>query len=280
MIIDMHTHSFPDKIAAPTIEKLKGLGGTLPFSDGTAAGLSASMKKGGVDLSVILPVATSPRQVVHINDSAVRTNEATRETGLLSLGGMHPDFPDFKAELRRVKELGLKGIKLHPAYQGVDFDDIRYLRILDEAAALGLTVVVHAGIDIGLPGHIWCTPDQVLRVLKQVQPDRLVLAHMGGWRLWDEVEDKLAGAPVYFDTAYALGVIHPIPGREMDVSLLSPEYFLRLARKHGTGRILFGTDSPWGDQGEAVAELMSLPASGTEKAAILGGNAQRLLGLE
>ena len=277
MIIDMHTHTFPEKIAASTLDKLKHLGGTEPFTDGTAAGLGRSMAAAGVERSVVLPVATSAHQVPHINDSSARICEKTEETGILSLGCMHPDFADYKGELRRVKALGLRGIKLHPPYQQVEFDDVRYLRILEEAFSLDLTVVTHAGIDIGIPG-LWCTPDHVLRVLAQVGPGKLVLAHMGGWKLWDEVEEKLSGAPVYFDTAFTLGAVRPLPGREQ-VELMGAERFVRLARRHGTHRILFGTDSPWGGQREGVAEVEKLPLKREEKDAILGDNARRLLGL-
>ena len=42
----------------------------------------------------------------------------------MSFGAMHPDFEDHAAELKRIKALGLKGIKIHPVYQGVDLDDI------------------------------------------------------------------------------------------------------------------------------------------------------------
>ena len=149
MIIDIHTHTFPDKIAAATLDKLKHLSHTIPFADGTAAGLAASMARAGVDRSVVMPVATSPRQVPHVNDASARMNELGAQTGVLSFGCMHPDFDGWKEELARVRDLGLKGIKLHPQYQDTDFDDPRYLRILDRCGELGLVVLTHAGLDIG-----------------------------------------------------------------------------------------------------------------------------------
>ena len=90
MIVDIHTHTFPDKIAAATLDKLKHLSHTVPFSDGTAAGLAASMARAGVDRSVVMPVATSARQVPHVNDASARMNERGEETGVLSFGCMHP----------------------------------------------------------------------------------------------------------------------------------------------------------------------------------------------
>ena len=282
MIIDIHTHTFPDKIAAATLDKLKHLSHTIPFTDGTAAGLAASMARAGVDRSVVMPVATSPRQVPHVNDASARMNELGAQTGVLSFGCMHPDFDGWKEELARVRDLGLKGIKLHPQYQDTDFDDPRYLRILDRCGELGLVVLTHAGLDIGMPGKDNCAPEMVARALEQVGPVKLVLAHMGGWRQWDRVEALLPGTGVYLDTSFSLGEITPLDDghyRPGDLPLLDEAAFLRMVRRFGPDRILFGTDSPWDDQETALARLRALPLEKSELDAILGGNARKLLEL-
>ena len=282
MIIDIHTHTFPDKIAAATLDKLKHLSHTIPFTDGTAAGLAASMARAGVDRSVVMPVATSPRQVPHVNDASARMNELGAQTGVLSFGCMHPDFDGWKEELARVRDLGLKGIKLHPQYQDTDFDDPRYLRILDRCGELGLVVLTHAGLDIGMPGKDNCSPEMVLRALRQTGPVKLVLAHMGGWRQWDRVEALLPGTGVYLDTSFSLGEITPLDDghyRPGDLPLLDEAAFLRMVRRFGPDRILFGTDSPWDDQESALARLRALPLEKSELDAILGGNARKLLEL-
>ena len=282
MIIDIHTHTFPDKIAAATLDKLKHLSHTIPFADGTAAGLAASMARAGVDRSVVMPVATSPRQVPHVNDASARMNELGAQTGVLSFGCMHPDFDGWKEELARVRDLGLKGIKLHPQYQDTDFDDPRYLRILDRCGELGLVVLTHAGLDIGMPGKDNCAPEMVARVLEQVGPVKLVLAHMGGWRQWDRVEALLPGTGVYLDTSFSLGEITPLDDghyRPGDLPLLDEAAFLRMVRRFGPDRILFGTDSPWDDQETALARLRALPLEKSELDAILGGSARKLLEL-
>ena len=282
MIIDIHTHTFPDKIAAATLDKLKHLSHTVPFSDGTAAGLAASMARAGVDRSVVMPVATSPRQVPHVNDASARMNELGEETGVLSFGCMHPDFDGWKEELARVQRLGLKGIKLHPEYQGTDFDDPRYLRILDRCGELGLVVLTHAGLDIGMPGKDNCAPEMVARTLDQVGPVKLVLAHMGGWRQWDQVEELLWDTQVFIDTSYALGAITPLDDgyyRPEELPLMEEKQFVGMVRKFGAERVLFGTDSPWDDQEQALKRLRALPLEPWELEAILGGNARKLLGL-
>ena len=282
MIIDFHTHTFPDQIAARTLAKLSGLSHTVPFTDGTAGGLSAAARAAGVDLSVVLPVATSPGQVARINESAARNNEETEETGLFSFGCIHPDYPEWKEELGRVAALGLKGVKIHPVYQGVNLDDPRYLRILERAGELGLVVVTHTGADIGYPGAEHCAPEAALRAVKQVGPVKLVLAHMGGWRQWERAEELLADTTVWLDTSFSTGTLVPLDDGHYapeELPLLDEEHFLRMVRAFGAQRLLFGTDSPWSAQRESIAWIRALPLSEAEKDAILGGNAQRLLGL-
>ena len=282
MIIDIHTHVFPDKIAASTVKKLELLSHTRSFSDGSAAGLRSSMDRAGVDACLVLPVATNPHQVPHVNDSSARMNDQGVETGIYSLGCIHPDFQDYREELSRVASLGLKGVKLHPEYQGVDFDDPRYLRILERCGELGLFVLSHAGLDIGFPGKDNCSPAMVRRALDQVGPVKLVLAHMGCWRQWDQVEELLCGTQVSMDTSYALGAISPLDDGHYapeELPLMQEEQFMRMVREFGASRILFGTDSPWDDQAQAIGRLRKLPLEPWELEAILGGNAQKLLGL-
>ena len=57
-IIDTHTHTFPDKIADKTISLLEKKGNVRAYRKGTLDALKESMKKSGIDYSVVLPVAT------------------------------------------------------------------------------------------------------------------------------------------------------------------------------------------------------------------------------
>lgn len=269
MIIDFHTHIFPDKIAAKAIAQLAARSKSEPYTDGTLKGLLSSMEKGQVNCSVILPVVTSPEQNIKVNDSALTLNESQDygcDRYVISFGGMHPDFNDYKSELNRLKEHGIKGIKPHPNYQDTYIDDIRYLRIMDYAASLDLAISVHAGIDIGLPEPIYCSPDRILNVWHQIQPDKLILAHTGGWKMWDEVEAKLVGLPVYFDTAFTFGFIE-----EAQVK--------RIFANHDSSRILFATDSPWSDPAKDIAALRALHLNKELEDKILYQNGSALLRL-
>ncbi len=276
MIIDVHTHVYPEKIAEKAVSKLERVSGVAAKVNGVKSGLTASMERAGVDYSLLLPVATSAKQVDKINEEAGETNARGEETGLLSFGGIHPDTDNYKEVLQRVKALGLKGIKLHPDYQSTFFDDIRYKRIVAYATELGLYIMVHAGEDIGLPDPIHCRPDHVLEMMADTETDKLILAHMGGWRLWGEVKEKLAGnRNLYFDTAFSMTNLE----RDGVKGMLDEDQFVDLVRAHGSDRILFGTDSPWSDQKSCVDWIENTALTGEEKEQIFSGNARRILGV-
>lgn len=281
MIIDIHTHTFPDAIAAKAVDKLKHNSHTQPFLDGTAASLSASAKAAGIDLAVIQPVATSPKQVEGINDGALLVNRTSAESHLYSFGGMHPDYGDPEKELARIAAAGLKGIKLHPVYQLQDMDSPGYLRVLRAAAENDLLVLIHAGIDVGFLDLTYSSVEKIARAIDAVPSGRYFLAHMGGWRQWGEAIALFAGRNnVWIDTSFSIGDMVPVGDgfyNTHSLERLSTEQFLAMKEAFGADRLLFGTDSPWEDQAAEVARIRALPILEQEKAAILGGNAEKLL---
>ena len=284
MIIDFHTHTFPDAIASAAINRLQAASHTHPFTDGTVGQLRASMQKAGIDASLVLPVATNPRQVEKVNDASIRMHEQAADTGVFSFGCMHPDFENPKAELARIARAGIKGIKLHPVYQGVDFDDPRFLRVLACCGELGLMVLIHAGLDVGFPNLVHASPAMILHALRAVGPVTLILAHMGGWRCWQEAAETLAGQGLYIDTSFSLGSMVPNGDgyyqTEESLQLLWEDAFVAQIRAFGADHTLFGTDCPWGDQAACLRQFLALPLTKEEQRAILGGNACKLLGLK
>ena len=283
MIFDFHAHVFPDSIARAAVDKLQAASHTRAFLDGTLAGLRASMAAAGIAGSLVLPVATNPRQVVHINDASIRMNDQGPETGVYSFGCMHPDYADVDGELTRLRRAGIRGVKLHPLYQGADVDDPRFLRILGKAGELGLMVLIHAGFDVGVPGVDHASPRMILRAVQTVGPVTLILAHMGGWRCWEEAENLLTGRGLYIDTSFSLGDMTPNGDghyqSEEDLRRLDATQFLRLIRAFGASHVLFGTDSPWEDQAAEVRHIRALPLTDAEQRAILWDNAAKLLSL-
>ena len=280
MIIDFHTHAFPDKIAQKTVDFLKTKSKTTPYTDGSIGDLSKKSRESGVDLSVVLPVITNPLSTEKINDFAASVNENTSTTGVFSFGGIHPDSPDVKAAIKHIKELGLKGFKIHPAYQQVKLNDLRFKRIFGFAEEYGLIVISHGGYDIGVEGN-WSSPVFAAEICSEIHPSRFVMAHMGGWEMWEDVKKYLCGTNIYFDTSFScvnFSYEKETPQEEQK-PVLSENDFLSIIRAHGYNKILFGTDSPWGEQQEQLNFIRNLPLKQEEKAAILGDNAAKLLNI-
>lgn len=275
MITDFHVHTFPEKIAARALHKLSQSANMKYHLDGTLQALQDSMQSAGVDRSVLLPVATSPTQYQTINQTALMINARSAETGILSFGGIHPDNENYREILRDLAANGIRGIKLHPVFQGVYLDDIRNLRIIECACEYGMTITVHAGYDISFPGQDYATPVHILSMIEQLHPDKLILAHMGAWGCWDDVERDLTGIDAWFDTSFTLTQVEHLDHHAEDQ--LSPEQFCRIVRKHGADRIVFGSDSPWGAQADAVKTLQKSGLSEEEQNLIFSENARLLL---
>ena len=263
MIFDAHTHVFPDKLAGKALHNLSEICGQPYHSDGTVDGTLRVLKEWGVDGALCLHIATKPKQQASVNHFAAEV----QKRGLLCFGSVHPDAPDALDELARIRSLGLRGVKFHPDYQGFFADDPKAFPIYAAAEELGLPVAFHTGWDPLSPDVVHAPPQAVAKVAEEFPKLTVIAAHMGGMARSAEAEEYLAGRPnVYFDTAVA--------------SLYtSPEEMLRLIRKHGPDRILFGSDCPWSRSVDELHFLQALPLTSAEMESILYGNAARLFGL-
>lgn len=262
MVIDFHTHCFPERIAAAAIAKLSaGAGALKPWTDGTPGGTLRELKRCGVDRAVALSIATSPAQMRSVNDFAA----GLQSEGFISFGSVHPAAPDALDELDRIASLGLKGVKFHPQYQRFAADNEAVFPLYRKAARLGLITVFHAGLDLGFADSEIASPRAIAGALPAFGGAPVVAAHMGGYARWGEAGECLAGLPVYFDTAFSHSHI-PLPEA------------IKLIEKHGVDRILFGSDLPWSDITLEREFVLRLDLSPDDTQKILCGNAQRLLG--
>ena len=281
MIIDIHTHTFPDSVAAKALENCSNGGALMPFTDGTIKGLSDSIRDAGVDLAVNLPIATRAKQTEGINRLAAEINKNTKETGIMSFGSLHPDNENAEEILKGIKEAGLKGIKLHPVFQNCYIDDPRMKRIIACASDLDLIIIVHAGMDISFPDVDLTTAEHLVPVLKEVKPKKMILAHMGSWGQWDRGFEIAREHDVYIDTAFTFrpAYLKKLPHEEMDCRFMLREEFVKWVKTTGPDRILFGTDSPWSSHRETLEQFKEMPLTYYEKKKIFSENAAKLLGL-
>lgn len=263
MLIDFHTHCFPEKIAEKAIAKLSFVSGGLePYTNGTVDGLKKSMPNGGVDISVVLNIATNAHQQKSVNDFATSINNGK---DIFAFGSVFPDSTDVICELERIKDMGLLGVKLHPDYQGFFVDDEKMKPIYKKISQLGLVTVFHAGLDYGFPPPYHATPERMAKALAWFDSP-VVAAHWGGLNCCEGVLEKLCGREIYFDISFGYGAI--------------PKYYAeKIIEKHGTDKIFFGTDSPWHTPQMELRLLDHLNLSTQERENITYKTAQKLLNI-
>jgi predicted TIM-barrel fold metal-dependent hydrolase len=258
MIIDFHTHVFPEKAAAKAVANI-GDYYRFPMSgQGTVSALLAAGKSAGIDKFVLLPAAEAPEQVCRINDFISGLCKTHDE--LIGFAALHPDMPNPEAEVERLIALGLRGIKIHAEFLKANIDDEKMMRLY--ALLEGkLPVVFHMGNYRTDYSH----PARLVPVLERFPKLTVVAAHFGGWLLFDLALEYLKDTSCYVD-------------------LSSSSRFIGLKRMeeliacYGARRVLFGSDYPMFQPEEELRIFQKLHLSERERELILYQNALRILG--
>jgi len=261
VLVDAHVHLLPDRLAAAIRSFLeRGLPGYVlyPHQLDTAR---AALDAAGVTRCWSLPYAHKPGMARDLN----RWMAETFTGDPLVVGGatLHPG-DDVAAEVAEALDvLGLRLVKLHCSVGAFAADDERLDPLWRRVSDTGHPVVVHAGH--ALNGQTTAAELEPLeRVARRWPEARIVLAH--------------CGAPA---TGAALDLLRRAPALCADLTPVGPA-LAAVSRDQVAGlehRLLFGSDAP--NTGvaveEAVAHVRGLGLDVAAEAAILGGNAERLL---
>ena len=252
MIIDTHTHVYPEKIAKAVEEAaLKGVAEGTKLYD---------------SITIAFCLTEKPGQVRAANDFLMESCDRRR---LFGLGTMHPDFDDYEVEINRLRSNGVKGIKWSSLFQGFTLDEERMF-CLYEAMGDDMIAYFHMGRGPSkYTEHNNSTPDKLARVLEAFSKMKVVAAHFGGLKMLGEAREYLIGKNLYLDTAWTDGLDN-----------LDPALVADIVKEHGSDKILFGTDYPFCDVKKEIEAVYRLPLSDEDKERILWKNACELFGLE
>ncbi len=260
MIIDFHIHIFPDEISERAIRTLAERSNLLPQTNGTASDTLNKMKSWGIDKAVCLNIATKPKQQRKIN----MFMSETKSDILIPFGTVHPESETCLDEISFIKNSGIKGIKLHPDYQGFFPHHKKYFEMYSRISELNLPLIFHAGYDIGLGCPIHSTPLMIREVAKNFPDLTIIAAHFGGYGMWYDSCELLGDVEnVYFDTAFPMG---------MEKSQAE-----EIIKKKGAEKILFASDCPWYSPKTTFDFIDSLSISSNEKDSIFHRNAEKIL---
>ena len=261
MVIDIHTHAWPEKVSQKARASLESYYTVQCVGDPTVATLRSFMDQNNIDVSVICAVASRPEQVLSINDWLFSINDPRVKV----FASLHPEYSGWEEELRRIEDKG-SGIKFQPSFQSFFVDDEAVFPVYEAIEKTRLPVLFHSGDELAPQLTIRATPERLLKVRRQFPGLTMIAAHLGGFRQWEEVKATLLGTDIYLDTSASFGYI--------------PEEDARyILSHHRRDRVLFGTDFPFFNQKKDLDYLDKLGLESSQKEMILSSNARELLNI-
>jgi len=259
MIIDMHTHAWPQKVSSSARQNLEALFKVKLVGEPTLETLGSYMDKNGISVSALAAVATKAEQVPSINDWLM----GVRSQRIKVFCALHPDYPLWRQELERMQGK-IDGIKLQPEFQDFYVDEERLNPLYGLMQEMQLPLLLHCGEELSGTMLVRSSPARLVKVRERFPRLKIIAAHFGGFRLWKEAEEFLLGKDVYLDTSFFF-------------SFLPREEVRRLILSHREDRLLFGTDFPLIDQKQDIDFLNTLDVPGGLRERIFSLNARELL---
>lgn len=259
--IDVHCHIFPSAIAGKVIDALETFYGYHWQGTGALDDLLRSIRKAGINKSVIFSSATKPAQVPAINQF-IHTLQSQYPELFIGFGTMHPEYPHFREEIAKMCDLGLNGFKFHPDFQQFCIDDERMLPVYEEAEKRNMTLLFHIG-DYRTP---YSKPERLKRIHKMFPSLKLIAAHMGGYSEWEQAWQHLIGEEIYLDVSSTM-------------FSLSPQEVRKMVQAHGIDKVLFASDYPAVHHRKAVEDVLRMGFSREDNEKIFYKNAEKLLNI-
>lgn len=268
MIIDMHANLLPDDPEA--IENMRRIGNVVADpAQCTLSGTLDRLDNHGIDRAVVWRIGRSAAECRRNNDfvAAAATLHPDRLVPFATIWPHDPVGAISEAE-RAIRELGMKGIKLHPVLMEEQIGGPGFLTAVECARHLDVPFVTHVNLTVLgqlTPGGPYTTADRprpedrspfaepqgLSPVLEVWDSPRVQAAHMGG--LW---LPEVRSSSITFQTT---GASRHVLQWAVDTI--------------GAERIVFGADYPFYFVDDELAKVRALEVSRAEKEAILSGNA-------
>jgi uncharacterized protein len=280
MIIDFHTHIFPERLIRDRSEYCHR---DLCFAElysnekaklATVDDLLREMDVCGIDKSVVLNIGWENNDICIETNDYILESQSRYPDRIIGFCTLQPNAGDKAVkELERCIRGGARGIgEMRPDKQDFDLSGNHALAdIVDIMVKNNIIFLLHSSEPIG---HIYdgkgeVTPDKLYSFILKYPEINIVCAHWGGglpfYALMPEVDISLKN--VYFDTAAS-----PF--------LYKPEIIGHVSAITGAGKILFGSDYPLMSPRKVISYIDSIEIKADDRMKILGENASKLLKLK
>jgi len=227
----------------------------------TGSDLISKMDENQISYSVIHMVAPFASGVTETNTWLINLAQPR----FIKFGTIHPDFKDFKNEIKRLKDNNICGVKFQPDIQRFFPDDknLTY-RLYEELARAEMKVMFHIGGE-PMPGPKDRSNPHMIRKIALDFPElRIVGAHLGGLNVWEETISMLVGLKnIYMESS-------------LSYNFIKPSMAEKIIKKHGHEKIFFGSDYPFGSIKESIDAARSVSfLTDDQTKDILGRNAEK-----
>jgi len=277
MVIDFHTHIFP----ADMIENrerffhdepaFKLLYDSPKSKMVGADDLIRIMDEDQVDRSVVFGFPWVHSDYYKMNNDCIAEAVARYPDRLIGMGCFDLSGNGVEKETERCLDAGLCGIGELAFYEsGIDGEALKKMEpVMRLCAEKQVPVLIHTNEPVGhmYPGKTPITMAQIYNLAAAYPDNRIVLAHWGGGIFFFNLLKKEAREVlknIYYDTAAS-------------PYLYDPSVYKAALSLAGEGKILFGSDYPLIKPSRYYKDLDTAGISPEDRAAILGGNAERLL---
>jgi predicted TIM-barrel fold metal-dependent hydrolase len=277
MIIDCHTHIFPEEVRGNRgafCKKDKGFASIYDHSKAKVVGvedLIASMDESGIERSVICGFPWSQPALCSLQNQYLMESASRYPNRLIVFVSLLFSNPDWsEKELDRAVKGGARGVGEIAFYRDeMTSQDIHSMKgILAQMERQGIPLLLHTNETIGhpYPGKGRTPLERFYEMILSCPTLPIILAHWGGgfpfYELMPEVAKVMAN--VYYDTAAS--------------PFLYSKKIYAIAREIvGVEKIFFGTDFPLISPRRYYQELEGSGLSKQDREKILGLNFSRLI---
>lgn len=222
---------------------------------------------------------------ITINQNKWLYEEIKNEKNLIGFGTINFDIGSIQNQVKEIKELGFKGIKIHPAAQEVKVDGRELFEVYAEAEKQGLFLSFHTGL------HWHRIKEYSMLLFDEVAYNfpnlKFSMEHVGGYSFFKEAllvmnNNERKGNNIYAGLTSismeedALGNLRPGAWSLTDNDLCT------LIHQTGEKNSIFGLDFPYKDARytkNAIERIKNLPITEDAKKGILGENIKAILNL-
>lgn len=272
--IDVHIHP-PRFDGAPRVDTSRYLRGDPP----PATADEMAQKYRDLDIfGVLSPInSESARGETAISNEYIAELVARYPEQFIGFGSVDPWRGKMAVkEVTRIKELGLRGVKLMPITQEFYMNETRFYPIYEKCVELGLVLLVHSGTTAAGAGQ----PGGGGLKLKYAQP----IPYMDDVAADFPDLSMILAHPAFPWQEQQIAMMMHKPNVYMDLSGWSPKYFSPLLIQYANtllqDRVLFGSDYPGFSIDRWLTDFAAVPFRDEVRPKILLENARRLLGLD